>query len=352
MAAALKPKAFLRALQAGERPPAGVLLLGPEIFFRDRCRKALKQAVLGEDAGEEGLIDIDLKEQPVTRLLDETRSFSLFATSRLIIGRNAEGALPSGRGKSANDPSAALKDYFKDPTPGVTVLFECTRFDPADRDDKAKLERVAKMFASAPWVVELHRLSASDALKGCALLAQKMELDIDRDALAELVEMLGADMARLENELQKLKLYRPDGPVTRQDLELMTPEARQSGAFELTDALARKDRGRALELIDTLSKTGAYWPMQITLLASLFRQALAVKELGGRNPNALSSELSRRGVRIWPSRAQQLAGMAAQFTREGLREALVALFEADRDLRRERPDDRVILEQLVLRLTA
>ncbi len=330
MAAGVKPKAFLRALQAGERPPAGVLLLGPEIFFRDRCRKALKQAVLGEDAGEEGLIDIDLKEQPVTRLLDETRSFSLFATSRLIIGRNAEGALPSGRGKSANDPSAALKDYFKDPTPGVTVLFECTRFDPADRDDKAKLERVAKMFASVPRVVELDRLSASDALKGCALLAQKMELDIDRDALAELVEMLGADMARLENELQKLKLYRPDGPVTRQDLELMTPEARQSGAFELTDALARKDRGRALELIDTL----------------------AVKELGGRNPNALSSELSRRGVRIWPSRAQQLAGMAAQFTREGLREALVALFEADRDLRRERPDDRVILEQLVLRLTA
>ena len=349
----MKPKAFLRALQAGDRPAPGVLLLGPEMFFRDRCRKALRQAVLG-DVGpdDDGLVDIDLKEQSIAHLLDETRSLSLFASSRLVYGRNAEGALPKGRGKVANDPADALKAYFKDPTPGVTVVIECTRFDPAERDEKAKLERVAKLFAAVPQVVELDRLSRSDALKGCALLADKMGLDIEREALTELVEMLGADMARLENELQKLKLYRPDGLVTRQDLELMTPEARQSGAFELTDALARKDRSRALELIDTLSKSGAYWPMQITLLASLFRQALAVKEIGGRNSRALASELSRRGMRIWPSRAEQLAGMAAQFSRDGLREALVALFEADRDLRRERPDDRLILEQLVLRLTA
>lgn len=348
----MKPKAFLRALQGGEKPAPGVLLLGPEIFFRDRCRKALKEAVLGPDADESAIVDIDLKDQSVTRLLDETRSLSLFATSRLIIGRNAEGALPRGRGKTANDPSDALKTYFRNPTPGVTVVIECTRFDPSDRDDKAKLERVAKMFRAVPQVVELDRLSASDALKGLVLLARKMELDIEHDALAEMVEMLGADMARLENELEKLKLFRPDGPVTRQDLELMTPEARQSGAFELTDALARKDRGRALELVDTLSKSGAYWPMQITLLASLFRQALAVKEIGGRNARALASELGSRGVRIWPSRAEQLAAMASQFSRNGLREALVALFEADRDLRRERPDDRLIVEQLILKLTA
>ncbi|MBI1357901.1 MAG: DNA polymerase III subunit delta [Acidobacteria bacterium] len=348
----MKPKLLLRGLQAGDKPAAGYLLLGPEVFFRDRCLKALKKAVLGDDAGEDGLVEIDLRDQSLSRLLDETRTFSLFATSRLILGRNADGSLPRGRAKAGSDPADDLKDYFRDPTPGVTVVFECTRYDPADRDDKTKLERVAKMYASVPQVVELDRLTSSDALKGCALLADKMGLDIDRDALAELVEMLGADMARLENELVKLKLYKPDGPVTRQDLELMTPEARQSGAFELTDALARKDRGRALELIDTLSRTGAYWPMQITLLASLFRQALAVKELGGRNPRALAGELSRRGVRIWPSRAEQLAGMAAQFSRAGLQEALVALFEADRDLRRERPDDRLILEQLVLRLTA
>jgi hypothetical protein len=30
---------------------------------------------------------------------------------------------------------------------------------------------------------------------------------------------------------------------------------------------------------------------------------------------------------------------------------VTAIFEADRDLRRERPDDRLIVEQLVLRLT-
>ena len=103
----------------------------------------------------------------------------------------------------------------------------------------------------------MDRLTASDALKGCALLARNMGLEIDRDVLAELVEMLGADMARLENELQKLQLYAEAGkPVTREDIETLVPEARQSGVFDLTDALANKqrERERSASLIRSTSR--------------------------------------------------------------------------------------------------
>jgi DNA polymerase III delta subunit len=92
--------------------------------------------------------------------------------------------------------------------------------------------------------------------------------------------------------------------------------------------------------------------MQLTLLAGLFRQALAVRESNARDSRQVVSALGRHGVRIWPSRAQQLLGVARKFSKQELEKALIGFFEADRDLRRERPDDRFIMERLIVELTA
>jgi len=345
------PKAFLARLREG-RPAAGYLFLGNELFYRDRCRQALRQAALGSDAGPdaEGRFEIDLRERPLLRLIEEARTLSLFAKSRLILGLNAESALPRA-GSKANDGAGELERYFADPTPGVVVAFECTRYDPAERDDRAKLERVAAFYRAVPESVEMPRPDAAEALRIAKRLAAQQNLEFERDGLAELVEMLGADLARIERELEKLALYVDEGrPITKRDLEDMVPEARQSGAYALSDAIANRDQRSALETIDALARSGAYWPMQLTFLGGLLRQTLAAKEVGG-DVRRIQAELTRAGQRIWPSRARQLADTARFFSRSDLEKALEAIYEADRDLRRERPDDRLIIERLALRLT-
>jgi DNA polymerase-3 subunit delta len=346
----MKPKAFTKSIQDG-KTEAGYLFLGNEMFFRDRCRLALKKAVIGDDA--EAFVEIDLKKESLTRLWDETRSLSLFSTARLIVGFNAEAVLPRARSAAADEAQEEMKRYFADPTPGVVVIFECTKFDARERDDKAKADRVAKFFSAVPVTVEMDRLSAEDTFRAVEALAERRGLKAESDVLAELADMLGGDLARLDSELEKLSLYAGEsGVITRADVELLTPEARQGGVFELSDALARKDRSRALEIVSTLAAGGAYWPMQLTLLAGLFRQALAVRESNARDSRQVVSALGRHGVRIWPSRAQQLLGVARKFSKQELEKALTCFFEADRDLRRERPDDRFIMERLIVELTA
>jgi DNA polymerase III delta subunit len=61
---------------------------------------------------------------------------------------------------------------------------------------------------------------------------------------------------------------------------------------------------------------------------------------------------NQHNIRIWPARAKQIVEIARQFSQAELERAVGAMFEADRDLRRERPDDRVVMEQLVVNLTA
>ena len=160
-------------------------------------------------------------------------------------------------------------------------------------------------------------------------------------------------MGRIANELEKLSLYvEKEAPVTSADIEALVPEARQSGMYEFYDALSRKDRRRALDVLDTLAGTGEYWPIQINLLASLFRHALVVSEQKLRNAHDVGRFFQGHGLRMWPTRARQVLEIAGRFTRAELETALRRLFHADRDLRRQRPDDRIIMEQLVLSLTS
>jgi DNA polymerase-3 subunit delta len=350
----MKPKALITQLDKAS-PAAGYLFLGNELFFRDRCRQALIKSVLGEspDPGE-GLIEFDLKEDPLDKLIEEARTLSLFASKRLIIGLNAENALPRRVATRGESPEAApLTAYFRDPTPGVTLLLECRRYDWADREDKAKLERVAKFFSAVPQTVELAPLSADEAMSLSQRVAKHHKLDIAPDLLAELVEMLANDMSRLSADLAKLALYLGGKrAVTPEDIEVLIPEARQSGVFELTDALAQKDRSRALALVDTLAKTGSYWPLQLSMLARLFRQALAAKEKGARAVPQVTRLFQAQGAPMWPARAQQILAVGQKFSRPELERALIGLFHADRDLRRERPNDRIIIEQLVVEMTS
>ena len=209
----MKPKQFLASLGRSAPAPA-YLFLGNEGFFRDRCRQALVEAVLGdrdpEASSPEGLIEIDLSEQPLNRLLDEARTLSLFASHRLLIGLNAEAVLPkrvAARAGARAPPTDPLADYLASPVAGVVLLFEATRYDWNDRGDKAKLERVAKFYSAVPATVELTRLSAQEAVAVATQSAKELRLNIARPILSELVEMLGNDMARLGNELEKLALY-------------------------------------------------------------------------------------------------------------------------------------------------
>jgi DNA polymerase-3 subunit delta len=354
------PAQFLIQLQKS-RPAAGYVFLGNELFSRDGCRQALLEAALPPPDRESGLTQYDLSETSLDAVLEDARTLSLFTGARLIVAYNAEALLPRApeeepnRGEPSRDRQRAedpFRGYFRNPTPGVVILIEALRFDWDDRDEKKKLERLAKFFSAVPVTVEMRRLDPRAAIEGARRLARQHRLAIADPLLAELAEALGYDMARIANEISKLALYAGDGrEITRNDLATLVPEARTSGLFELTNALAARDRTRALQILDTLTRMDVYLPLQVNFLAGLFRYALAVKQAGARNPGEVNRLFQRLGVPVWPARAQQALETANRFTCAQLERAMVLLFETDRDLRRDRPDDRILMERLVWTLT-
>jgi DNA polymerase-3 subunit delta len=357
----MTPAQVLARIKKGSLPPA-LLLLGPEAYERRRLKEAMLAAVPPD-----AVTQHDLAEQSLTEVVDDARALSLFASERLIWVVNAEAALPKGRvvddsdeGESAGAASssssssageAPLAAYLKNPSPGVTLVFEAMRYD-FEGDDKRKQERVRKFYGAVQDVVELRRFTPQAARQETESLAGRAGFRLDAAALDLLVEALGADIARIAVEIEKLALYAGDRVVGVDDISALVPDARSTTIFALVNALGRRDRTRSLEILDTLTREGEYLPLALAFLSTQFRMALVAREAGLKSAPQIQGYFQRLGVPMWGSRADQVYQTVAKFGTPQLERAIKLIFEADRGLRDARPDDRIVMEQFVLKLTA
>jgi len=245
----------------------------------------------------------------------------------------------------------ALDDYMKDPTPGVVLLLEAVQFD-FQGEEKKRLDRIAKFYSSITDTVELRRYPADEARGEALALAKRAGISIDPAALSFLVEALGADVARIAIEIEKLRLYAGSGrTLTLEDISKLVPEARATTIFALVSALGRRDRRQSLQILDTLTRDGEYLPLALSFLSAQFRMALVSKESGLRGPQQIQSYFSALGVPVWGSRAEQIQQTVVKFSKEQLQLGLKLIFEADRDMRSTRPDDRIVMEKFIFELT-
>ena len=346
---------------------AAYFFVGPEMYGRDTCRRALVEKFLGGEAPEDAFVRHTLDELTMAEVLDDARAMSLFAAQRVIWVTRAEGALPRGRAaaaaedegaeeespKASGDGSVQLAEYLKDPTPGVVLVFDSSRWE-FEGEDKAKVERLRKYFAAVQHVVEFPRMDEGRVRRLTAELAKRAGIELDGEAVDLLVEATAGSAQRVELEIEKLRSFAETRNTKRvgvEDLERLVPQARSTTIFALVNALGRKDRARALDLLDTLLGEGEYLPLALGFLATQFRQALVAREAGLRGASQVQSHFQRMGVPMWPSRAEQVWQSAASFSPGQLREGLKRISATDRALRDTRPDDRVVLEEFVLGLT-
>jgi DNA polymerase-3 subunit delta len=357
----MSPDQFLSALQNSGPAPV-YLFLGPEAYQRERCRRELIRAALGDDpeARENGFARHDLSDSSLASALDDARAMSLFASRRLIWIAAAEAALPRTRVSStteeetgeANNDAARLAAYLREPTPGTVVVIEASRYG-FDGEDKAKLERVQKFYAAIPAQVEFRPYSPESARALAQSLAKECGLMLGLSELALLLEATGGEAARVANEIEKLRLLTGGTrKVTAEDIASLVANAQQATIFALVAALGRGDRVRAFEILDTLDRDGEYMPLALTFLGTQFRMALAAREAGARNAQQIQAHFTKLGARMWPERARQIEQTVNAFSKEKLQRAMAKLFDADRDLRDARPDDRIVMEEMILTLTA
>ncbi len=338
----------------------GYVLAGDELFLLDRCRAAILTAFVPPDLKEFCLSDLDLADTSIFEVLDRAQTPSLMAPFQVIFVRNVRQLYTRGAKK---DEFAALDRYFRSPNPQALVVFiaDFLRI-PADArrmemDDRNRFERIGETLGEYCGIVELARVNEEDAMRWAAATAQEAGARMDPDAARELVDALGGDMMLISSELDKLLLYTQGrARITLGDVETMVLAAKQRSLYELTDAISARDRVRALALLHGLlnsSDAGEDAAIgHLYMLSRTFRQMLVILEKNVRDSRAIWQALWQ-GFRMPPFAADDLIRQARRYkSRRDLARALRLVARADRELRSQPPDKRLVLERLVYDLAS
>ena len=335
------------------------VFVGDEVFFRKRCREAIIEHLVPADLRDFSLFEFDLAETDLAEVLDRARTPSLMAPFQVFFVRGVKNLY--GRG-SNDEKLAAIEQYCKNPNPDAVLIFVADHISiPADArrmdmNDKDRYQRIRETLGQYCSIVELARVEEGEAVRWLTDYCSTQKVKIDADAARELVDALGGDMMMISNELEKLTLYVGEKRlITLGDVETMVLAAKQRSLYELTDAISAKDRVRALEMLDAILTTGEGDEAAIGhlyMLAKTFRQMLVILERNVRDQRMLWAALWQ-GFRVPPFAADDIIRQARRYkSKRELTRAIRLVAKTDLALRSNPVSKRMVLEKLVLDLTA
>ena len=315
---------------------ANYFLFGADAFLIELARNALTRALEETSQGQIAPVTLDLDEVSVDEFVNSAQSLSMFAPRQLLVVK--------GVMKLREHQGKRLAQYFSDPNPQTVVIFLAGDLD---RDQRKK--RIFDILASDTQVVELAPLEAREVAEWLQQQAAARGCTMEPEAVRFLLDLQGTDLGRLQQEVEKALLYAGvEKQITLTMVEAVSGFAAGHTLFEFLDAIAARNKVRALELVEEIFFTGKETGLAFWWFGQQLRQWLQFKELAGKTPAAVIG----KQVGVYnPSAAQRMQEQAKRFSRQSLFQAVQRLASVDDKIKSTSVDTRFTMELLVHELT-
>jgi DNA polymerase III delta subunit len=155
------------------------------------------------------------------------------------------------------------------------------------------------------------------------LLKKLQDVKMEPRAVDLLIEYTACDMAKIDNEIKKLRAYAAGKPVTAQCVRALVPCDIENEMFELTGALSAGNNKPAAEMLDRFLSRGISYSYILSALTSQYRRMLHCA-ISKKTDLELSSVLGIKEYAVKKTREN-----AKKYTKQGLKKMLETLTEAE-----------------------
>ncbi len=280
--------AFLeRAAKA--TPQAVYAIVGDEAFLKRQVRFALQRIVLGEEADDFCLAVHNGEETTIGAVLGDVQTVPLLGPRRLVIVENGDPFVTNER--------ARLEKYVAAPSnTGVLVL---------DVKSWPTTTRLAKLLPDAA-TIKCEAPADRSLRRWCAHWAKATHgKDLGEDAADLLVELVGNDLGRLDQELAKLATYVGTAKsITRRDVDQLVGRGHAEKLWKILDHIGAGEVGAALVLLAQLLDLGEEPLRLLAALSSQLRKLVRALRLHDTGL-PLQTALERQGIPPFARRAAE-----------------------------------------------
>ncbi len=254
-------------------------LMGEEPYYIDKLSEFIEDNVLTEE--ERGFNQMVLYGRDVTveDIVSNAKRYPMMADYQVIIVKEAQ---------DLSRNIEKLADYAKQPQP-TTILVMNYKYKTIDKR-KALYKTVQKVGV----VYESKKLYENQVGEWIRRVLSSKDYTISPKAAQMLVEFLGTDLSKINNELDKLQLILPKGTqITPEHIEENIGISKDYNNFELRKAIGERNVIKAHKIVNYFSENPKENPMIVTvsLLFNFFSQLLHFHGLTDKSPRNVASAL-------------------------------------------------------------
>ena len=255
------------------------LLMGEEAYYIDKISDFIEDTVLSEE--ERGFNQMVLYGRDVTieDIVSNAKRFPMMAERQVVIVKEAQDLARN---------IEKLEAYAKNPQP-TTVLVLCYKYKTVD-----KRKAVYKAIKKSGYVYESKKLYDNQVPDWIRRVLAPKGYSITPKASQMLVEFLGTDLSKINNELEKLQIVLPkDTQITPEHIEENIGISKDYNNFELRKAIGSRDDAKAFKIIHYFAENPKDNPMVVTvsLLFNFFLQLLQLHGMNDKSPRSVASAL-------------------------------------------------------------
>ena len=265
------------------------VLQGEEPYFIDTLQQLIIDTALTEDQRDFNLSLYYGNTANVREVISACCQYPAFSQHKVVVVREAQ-LIPKQPGHK-NDLDL-LASYAEKPLPS-TILVICHKGSTLKSKpfiDALKATKNGVVFDSNKVKEgrDLNTLIVNYALSlGC---------NIDYKATSMLADHIGADIARLFSELDKLSILADDKNITPELIERNIGISKDFNNFELEGALSNRDAAKAFRIVDYFERNPKENPtmVSVAVLFSFFSNVLIAATARDKSPDAIMAAVGTR----------------------------------------------------------
>ena len=273
----MNPDKIINDLKKGHFKPV-YWLEGEEEYFIDLIINYAENRILTDNDAAFNLTVYYGRDAAWTDIINSCRRYPMFSDKQVVILKEAQ---------SMRDIEK-LEGYIEKPLPS-TLLFIAYKNKKLDGRT-----RLAKMLKEKAVLFNSKKLYDSELPEWTNELIRSKGYSISNKALALLLDHIGNDLNRLNNEIDKLAInlaIRKN--ITEDDIENFVGISKEFNVFELQHSIANKDLYKAIRIIQYFAANPKAAPLQLIFpsLYNFFSKVLMVYAVPARDEKSVAAAI-------------------------------------------------------------
>jgi DNA polymerase-3 subunit delta len=302
-------------------------LYGPDTYRSRKKLKELKEKFIREvDKTGLNISELDGEKLTLGRFREATLTPGFLTRRRMVIIRN----ICQNRSPKVQEEAIKFLERKDEGRESIIVFWEDSRG--SQRKNKLYNQLKQQRYAQEFNLLRGYKLNSWIKEE-----VSRKKGRIEAKAVNLLVDYIGSDLWRMNNEIDKLIAYRGGKIITFEDVELLVKSKIDENIFNLVDALGMKDKKLALRLLNDQLENKLPWTYLMAMIIRQFRILLQIKSF------APISDLH-------PYFLQKVTKQAEKYSLEELKNIYQNLLKIDTQLKTTQIEPKVLFNLFILKI--